>query len=665
MNLEFGQALSNLTNAFRGNTSASNSEQQQAIDAKEVVKRGAVKAAAGQELGLSEEETLRAISRQNRRQSQREAYRSRQQREREWAQKQKTLADEGFKVADPDTDFLDPDVAAAFGQDQSDYYEYEPGDTQYIGQQVEKARQSRAEMELRDELDQRLSTRYGVTLRDERDRRDYEDLGRFIDENTPDYEAFAPQGAGTRDARKRIEAAVLAQVTGAADVAGRLDDDLGPNREAERALVRDLVTQDAQLVNPEMVEYRQNLADAEAQSLARSYFTAGGSGALADESIGRIAEIRKLGTTGEMAQVITNQAAGDFQNAIVVDGTWRNPETMEPLALQGPQRPEVFQGSNTPNTGQVLNVPQGQNATSWLRSNVPEYREGVRTFGDFPQTDIIGTATNLANKIKEQGVLGVPDQIRSIEEFQQAIDVIGGQMAQSGEQAFRFNPETGKNEPSTAFGAEELMTKLRMSGPERAATANMLYQTTVARGTEINQNAKTAYLTRTAAPAADVVFNAPEALMGQSGAAQVAMIPPGTNVTTGTTPAGKPIRQTIVGQLRQMAEAGASPEVTIPFMGAVVDPSTGNMETDAGPGFLTRFKRGGMGSGEELENAILQQARKRAGRKPVDMARVRDTQTKARLVEERQARTDRLRQARQEQIRRYTPANLRQAGRYA
>ena len=72
-----------------------------------------------------------------------------------------------------------------------------------------------------------------------------------------------------------------------------------------------------------------------------------------------------------------------------------------------------------------------------------------------------------------------------------------------------------------------------------------------------------------------------------------------------------------------------------------------------------------LGDGEELERAIVDQARKRAGKKPVDMGRVRDTITKARLVEERQARDARKREEQIELIRRYTPANLRQAGRYA
>ena len=667
MNLENNQARNNADATFRLNTSASNQGLQQDIDMKEVVKRGAKFKVAADTLQLTEAETLRAVSRQNRRQQQREAFRTRQQKDREWAQKQKTLADEGFKISDPDQDFFDPDTAAAFGQDQSDYYTYQPGDVQYLQQEVDKVKQSMAEMELRDELDRRISTRYGVTLKNERDRGEYESLAADLQEMTPDYQEFAPQGAGTRDALNRLQPYVQDGTTGAAQVAGRLEDQLTYNRAAEAGLVPDLIAQDAKLVNPEMVEYRQNLADAEAQGYGRDMFTAGGSGVLADENIGRIDEIRSLGKTNEMAQVIRTASAGDFQNAIVIDGTWRNPETLEPLAIQGPQRPEVFQGSNTPNTGQVLNVPQGQNAISWMRSNVPEYREGSRTFGDFPQTDIIGTATNLANKIKEQGVLGVPDQIRSIEEFDESIRVVGELMAQKGEQPFRFNPETRTNIPSEVFGAEELFTKLRMSGPERAAVSNMLYQGTVARGVGVNQNRKSAFLDRTAAPTPGITFNAAEALMNESGAAEVAMIPSGSNIKIGVDERGKPIKNTIVGQLRQMADAGASPEVTVPYMGAVVDPTspTREIETDAGPGYLNRFKRGGMGSGVELEAAILRQARKRAGRKPVDMGRVRDTQRKARLVEERQEKLNRQIEAQRELRRRYTPANLRQAGRYS
>ena len=88
----------------QGNVSASNDPKQVPNDATEVLLKGAAKAAAGRELGLSEEETLAATSRAYRRQQQREAYASRNERLAQWEQKQKTLQDEGFQVNAPDTD---------------------------------------------------------------------------------------------------------------------------------------------------------------------------------------------------------------------------------------------------------------------------------------------------------------------------------------------------------------------------------------------------------------------------------------------------------------------------------------------------------------------------------------------------------------------------------
>ena len=660
--LEFNQGRNNAAISFSGNTSASLEGNQQAIDGKDIITAGAVEAVRQQNLGISPEKTLAAASAQNRRQKQREAYNRNQQALREWAQKQKTLADEGFKLQDPDTDFLDPDTAAAFGQDQSDYYTYQPGDTQYNEQEIAKLKDIIADMEVQDDFGRPISTRYGITLKDERNRGEYEDLKATLSNLSPDYYDYAPQGAGTSAALEALQPALQAQVPGAADAAGRLEDDLRYDKSAERALAGELVRRDNRAYSAEMRAENDEAAGHIADTIARTGFTVNGPGAMADEAIGRIAEIRKLGTVMEPAVVDGRDAVGDFQDAIVIDGVWRNPQTLEPLAIQGPQRPEVFQGSNTPNTGQVLNVPQGQNASSWLQSNVPEYREGGRVYGDFPQVDINLTATNLANKIRDYGIEGVPEQIRTIEELQQAIDVIGADMAAKGDQAFRFDPETRTNIPSDQFGAEELFTKLRMTGPERAATANMMYQISVARGTEVNQNAKQAYVQRTAAAPSDIVFDAPEAMIDSSGAARIAQIPPGSNVTTGFTDTGKPIRNTIVSQLSAL---DASPDVTVPYMGAVVDPDTGSMETDAGPGYLTRYVRGPVARSEDPEGMILDQARKRAGRKPVDMGRVRETQANARLVLEREKRDAAARQARIDEIRRRTPANLRQIGRYS
>ena len=72
-----------------------------------------------------------------------------------------------------------------------------------------------------------------------------------------------------------------------------------------------------------------------------------------------------------------------------------------------------------------------------------------------------------------------------------------------------------------------------------------------------------------------------------------------------------------------------------------------------------------MGSGQELEDNIRAQAESRSRGKPVDEERLKQNTIKARLAEEREARDAREREAQREEIRRYTPANLRQRGRYS
>ena len=89
-----------------------------------------------------------------------------------------------------------------------------------------------------------------------------------------------------------------------------------------------------------MREYNDNRAEAESQSIAREYFGGYGSGSMADDSIGRIAEIRSLGKIGETAHVVrTANDAIKGQAARRHDGIFLNPETEDPIAVQGPQLP--------------------------------------------------------------------------------------------------------------------------------------------------------------------------------------------------------------------------------------------------------------------------------------------------------------------------------------
>ena len=125
MSLESIQSFHNSHIANAGNISASNDPQQQPNDANELLIKGASAAAAGRELGLSEEETLAAVSRQYRKQGSKSAIRARRTQEAEaqrtWAQKQASLGNwgdgeiAGVRYEDDD------ETARAFGQDQSDF----------------------------------------------------------------------------------------------------------------------------------------------------------------------------------------------------------------------------------------------------------------------------------------------------------------------------------------------------------------------------------------------------------------------------------------------------------------------------------------------------------------------------------------------------------------
>ena len=55
---------------------------------------------------------------------------------------------------------------------------------------------------------------------------------------------------------------------------------------------------------PEVQEANDFRAAAEADRIARDGYTVNGPGAMADENIGRIAEIRSLGKIGETAHVV-------------------------------------------------------------------------------------------------------------------------------------------------------------------------------------------------------------------------------------------------------------------------------------------------------------------------------------------------------------------------
>ena len=258
-------------------------------DANELLIKGASAAAAGRELGLSEEETLAAVSRQYRRQGSKAAIRARRTQEAEaqrtWSQKQASLGNwgdgeiAGVRYEDDD------ELARAFGEDQSDFQNFTANDRGFTEDEET-----------------------GLLRR------------RTFEETRGGENDFAPQNA-VRDALTELEAAStkkdslqqrLMGIFGGGDerksaiarVMGRLEDDLRPDKGADAALGAEAVRRDSKRFDPEMREYNDNRAEAESQSIAREYFGGYGSGSMADDSIGRIAEIRSLGKIGETAHVV-------------------------------------------------------------------------------------------------------------------------------------------------------------------------------------------------------------------------------------------------------------------------------------------------------------------------------------------------------------------------
>ena len=638
MTLENIQRFTNGQRVAAGNVSASNDPTQWQHDGKEQLIKGAELAAAGRTLGMSEEETLAAVSRQYRRQRRADDRVTERDVMRQMVQSAATTTSDvgggeikGVRYEDND------ELALAFGEDQSDFQNFRADDRGFT--QDEET---------------------GLLRRE------------TFEETRGGENDFAPQNA-VRDALNELEQAAgkkdslqsrLMGIFGGGDerqaaiarIRGRLEDDLRPDSKADAALGSEAVRRDNKRFNSEVREYNDNRADAEAQRIARDAFTAGGFGSTADEAIGRIAEIRSLGKIGETAHVVrTANDAIKGQATRRHDGVYVDAQSGLPIATVEDNMPAVLAGDNVPNNGSssdALNAPQ--TAREWVAASQPDYREGGRTFGDYPQVDITRETTNFANKLRElegYGMEGVSANIRSVDELQRVIDRVVDVSGKQGKQLFSFNPETRKNEPSSAPGAAEVMNLLRMNEGDQQRLANAMFQLDAAKRSSVNQNSTGTYLSRTGEPTKGVVFDASEAMNDSSGQAQVARVPKGSTIRTGTDEKGKPIRSTIVTELAKLKGEGAQK----PFIGQVAGEKPR----------VNRMRPGGMGEGNELMHNIRRQAVSRSRGKGIDEERVRQNQVKARLVEEREKRDSAKREAQKEEIRRFTPANLRQRGRYS
>jgi hypothetical protein len=133
----------------------------------------------------------------------------------------------------------------------------------------------------------------------------------------------------------------------------------------------------------------------------------------------------------------------------------------------------------------------------------------------------------------------------------------------------------------------------------------------------------------------------------------VARIPKGSTIRTTDPETGKSRRESIVKLLSQLPSPGAQQ----PFFGQVQGEKPG----------VNRYNRTGETEPERIDSKLRKgfEARARRDGKPVDEQALKAQQTKAKLVQERENRDSRKREEQRKLIQEFTPANLRQRGRYS
>ena len=559
MTLEAAQQRRNREAVFTSSASASLDPKQVPHDLTELLIKGAEAAATGG----SVEDTLAIVSRELRRQKRKDQNVTAADVIRQMSQAQKTITDD---VGSPEVRGVnyvqDDDEAFAFGEDVD--YNYTQG-----GKKI-----TRADDEQTYRADDRGFTEDEETglLRRE-----------TFDESRGEQVDIAPSSVLT-DALSQLQRAKAEQsglssklsgvfggsnqdIEGLAQVEGRLEDSIpssGAESAAQKALVSELIKRDSERFSPsvraENDEYVANIANYIGQQ-----FTAGGRGTMADEAIGRIGEVQSLGKAGETKHVIrfdgdSSAFPAATQNA---NGIYVDPRTGQPIAVQE-TLPTALAGSNTPNTANQLNAPTRESSTEFVARRMPDYRTGGRVFGDYPQIDITGATTLFADRVKDLAVGGfeqasaMPDDIRSIDEFDRTIGMIREEGLRRGKKFYDMEKtDTGvKSKRTMDPGPEAVLNFLRYTPAEAEALAGALYQLDSARRSSVNQNPDSMYFTRTGPRGRmeDVSFDAAEAISPRDGAAPVAKFTRGERIE------GKQVSEAI---------RGLSPEAAMPFKGAV------------------------------------------------------------------------------------------------
>ena len=453
------------------------------------------------------------------------------------------------------------------------------------------------------------------------------------------------------------------EIPGLTGVRGELSDALQDGRvqrDADAALSAEMVRRDNERFSSRRRGYSDVKGQIEAEGIGERLYAPARpgyvtTGQVADETVAAIAA----------ANPRQFPVAGFNDAGIALD-----PATGNPIGTQGP----MYQGPNT-DAGSTLNAPMTTRA--WMVDKQPGYREGGRSFGDFPQVDVTGATTLFADRMRG---LELPDgggtpfsnvspNIRSIDELQRAADAVVARLP-GPFYIKEQNPDGGKLIPRRQQTPDirGVLGQLRYTPAQETQLANAMYQLEVAKQTEINQNGKGQYYTRTGPMGnleptsfggttpggAQVFFNAPEAIDPRDGQAQVARVNPG---------------QTLEGRDIVTAFKGLqTPGAQQPFIGQVagerprVDRRNSTGQTT--PEGIERSMR-------QQEQQFAQNRQKTAAKKdsrvivrPVDQQQVdepalRGKVVKAQLTQERANRDAAKRQKKQTEIMQYIPRRFR------
>lgn len=643
--------------------------------------------AAGRTLGLSEEETLAAMSRQLRRQKRQDDNVTMDDVARQFAQSASSLSDVSEAAEIKGIGYADDAFVDPFGQDQGQYYDYGPNDSQYSGQQLERARSSMVDMEDRGETSQRYPEgkqkrdRYGqVVLKSGVSPQDYDSLADEVTAiNEPTRrETVAPRSVLV-DALGKLESAkaeqsgiqsILSRVLGGGndsgieDVAGRLEDNIniGPlQRKADAALAEELNARDLDNMSSRQAAYNTIKAQIEAEGIGETMYR--------PSSAFPGTQLPAERADAALAGIARANPRAFPEAAFNAEGIAFDPGTGNPIGQQGP----VYQTSNTADSSQALNAPGPATARSWMVEQQPEYRAGGRSFGDYAQTDITGATTLFADRVRGlegYGLEGVSPNVRSADELQAASDIILRKGAERGDKFYTREPVEGpggkvklKNTRQTEPDVNGVLNKLRYTPAESAQLANAMYQLEVAKSTEINQQGKQQYFTRQGpggaltpttfggtpdggpdaltSGGAGVFFGSPEAIDPRDGQASVARIRPGQQIEGAD----------ISTAFRGLKEPGARQ----PFIGQVVG------ETPR----VNRYNNTGETTPEGI-SGVLRAKEEGFSRKtgnPVDETALRGKVTKAVLAEERSKRDAKKRREQERSISQYTMENPSNVGR--